>query len=562
MFDISKMEHPIVPNLGRNIAFNPRVSPLKMNIHGQRDISLYGLYRERSAFLILNGPSFAGIDKAPLKKPGVLTMTVNNGIKSFRSNLWSCHDDAHRFVRSVWSDPTIMKFVSINRAREQIFDSTKWEWTNKTVADCPNVIFYKRSDGFNPDKFLVSPAVQTGATDPPRGRSVMMASIRILYELGIRKIFLLGCDFKMDEQNKYHFDQDRKPQAIKNNETTYKLLNDRFVQMKNHFKRHGLEIYNCNPQSGLDAFPKVTYEHALRIVSSEFGDIDTETERTEGLYDQDKPDRHHGKVNASKFSEPEKITAGQEQGGITIITPTGDRPKAFAMCEKYMARQKYIKDGKLYQWIVVDDGQTPTQCTMEQEYIRRNRLPNDPAHTLPVNVAAALEKVKYDKVCFVEDDDWYREDYIDRMSTMLDTYDMAGFGYASYYHVMLRGFKMMANGRRPSLAATGFKGKEARKIVWFAVNMRKNDPSIDSFMWREPFKGRKKVAIIDDRKDYPIVQLKGMNERPGLTGFHNVDPYNHIDATGDILRSWIGEDAEYYLAMRPDGVTENGKEKE
>lgn len=39
---------------------------------------------------------------------------------------------------------------------------------------------------------------------------------------------------------------------------------------------------------------------------------------------------------------------------MTLITPTGVRPKAWSICERLMARQTY--DGPV-QWVIVDDGQ-------------------------------------------------------------------------------------------------------------------------------------------------------------------------------------------------------------
>jgi len=78
----------------------------------QRPLWLEGLYRDRSAFLIASGPSFASVNYSLLHAPGVLTMGLNNSVKTFRPNLWVCVDDPDHFVRSVWLDPTVLKFMS------------------------------------------------------------------------------------------------------------------------------------------------------------------------------------------------------------------------------------------------------------------------------------------------------------------------------------------------------------------------------------------------------------------------------------------------------------------
>jgi hypothetical protein len=77
---------------------------------------------------------------------------------------------------------------------------------------------------------------------------------------------------------------------------------------------------------------------------------------------------------------------------IVLVTPTGDRPEAFALCEKYVASQTVKPDV----WIVVDDGEVPAVCTMKQHYIRRNRQIDEMSHTLPLNMVEAHATVPDD----------------------------------------------------------------------------------------------------------------------------------------------------------------------
>src|SRR5687768_6841694 len=51
---------------------------------------------------------------------------------------------------------------------------------------------------------------------------------------------------------------------------------------------------------------------------------------------------------------------------ITVITPTADRPAAWPLAERWMARQTVQPD----QWIVADDGIAPAPLTMGQQHIR------------------------------------------------------------------------------------------------------------------------------------------------------------------------------------------------
>jgi hypothetical protein len=44
-------------------------------------------------------------------------------------------------------------------------------------------------------------------------------------------------------------------------------------------------VYNCNPDSGLQAFDHLPYETAIRNSLAEFDFVDLANERTNGLYD-------------------------------------------------------------------------------------------------------------------------------------------------------------------------------------------------------------------------------------------------------------------------------------
>jgi len=94
---------------------------------------------------------------------------------------------------------------------------------------------------------------------------------------------------------------------------------------------------------------------------------------------------------------------------ISLITPTGSRQYAFSLCEKYMLNQTF-KDH--IQWIVVDDGEIPTQINLNQEYVRSDIIWKEGLNTQAYNLLLGLEKVKNDILFFIEDDDWYSPNFI------------------------------------------------------------------------------------------------------------------------------------------------------
>jgi hypothetical protein len=254
------------------------------------------IYRGRSAFLIAGGPSFATLDHSKLRMPGILTMGLNNTPKTFRPNLWVSVDSPDHFLRSIWLDPTIMKFVPICHTAKFIFNSDKWKFMDLRVGDCPNVLYYKRNEHFKAKQYLWEDCINWGNhKNHGGGRSVMLAAIRILFILGIRRIYLLGVDFEMNESTKYHFEQNRTKNSINGSNSTYQLLNKWFKQLRPLFEKQNLLVYNCNPNSKLRAFNYIPYEEAIGTVLEEFDFVDVNNERTNGLYDVKTEDKKLGK---------------------------------------------------------------------------------------------------------------------------------------------------------------------------------------------------------------------------------------------------------------------------
>lgn len=248
------------------------------------NLELIGQYRGASSFLICNGPSFAGLDQNLLNKPGVITYGVNNGPKSFRPNFWTCVDTPARFLKSIWLDPKITKFVPMDHFEKKIFDNETWQMQDIKVGDCPNVIGFRRNEKFMAERFLFEDCMNWGNHKDYGGcRSVILPCLHILFLLGFRKVYLLGCDLTMSSQYAYHFDEQRDKGAVSCNNTTYqKMINEYFPQLKPYFDEEGFEVYNCNPNSALKVFPFIDFKDAITEATSKLGD--TVNERTWGMY--------------------------------------------------------------------------------------------------------------------------------------------------------------------------------------------------------------------------------------------------------------------------------------
>jgi len=273
-------------------------------------LNLIGHYRGASAFMLCNGPSMRPLDLSLLKNAGVMTYGMNNGPRTFRPNFWTCVDDPSRFMKSIWLDPRIMKFVPQATFEKRIFDNEKWEMTKTKVGDCPNVVGYRRNEKFMANRFLFEDKINWGNhKDYGGGRSVMLPVMRILFLLGFRKVYLLGCDLNMTSENTYHFDEQRCKGAVNCNTSTYKRLKDEyFPQLKPHFDKEGFEVYNCNPESELEVFPFISYEEAIAEATSKVGDV--EHERTWGMYSKvgDKEEVRNEPIDEHKDNKLRNVT--------------------------------------------------------------------------------------------------------------------------------------------------------------------------------------------------------------------------------------------------------------
>jgi hypothetical protein len=224
---------------------------------------------------------------------------------------------------------------------------------------------------------------------------------------------------------------------------------------------------------------------------------------------------------------------------ITLITPTGDRPEAFALCEYWMSRQTCKEE---IQWIVVDDGKVPTCVTSGQEYVRRKKTSKDPAHTLAENLKLAIPMIKGSKILIIEDDDYYSPEYVETMSKWLDLDDLVGEKGAKYYFLKDRSYRFWKEHSHASLCRTGFSSRVIPHLVGTLKHMKFGDWRIDLSLWSN-YKGRKKARECSSSGKALCVGIKQM---PGRTGITHVSQYSTADNDLSILREWTGGDFHAY----------------
>jgi len=255
--------------------------------------------------------------------------------------------------------------------------------------------------------------------------------------------------------------------------------------------------------------------------------------------------------------------------GVTVITPTGDRPLAFALCQRWMRNQTRQPD----QWIVVDDGKTPLTPGPMMQYVRREPRLDDPKHTLITNLAVAAPLIRGNKILIMEDDEYYAPLYVEEMASRLEKYEVVGICRSKYYHLPTGGFIRHSNIDHASLAQTGFRSSFVPSVAglftgdtYLDIRIWKKVGNVKTLKWGEPTVvinfhtvGNGRGLLFDDGDDKGClyVGIKGLPGRPGIgCGHRDYSEYLPDTPDREVLRRWIPGDFKTYLGILDGTITE------
>lgn len=224
-----------------------------------------------------------------------------------------------------------------------------------------------------------------------------------------------------------------------------------------------------------------------------------------------------------------------KSGLVTLITPTGDRPEAFARCERWVRSQRYTGN---IEWIVIDDGKTPTRVNFADVVLRTQPMEN---HSLCRNILEAIPHINGDYIFMIEDDDYYGPDYLSAMVGRLRHADLAGEFAAKYYYLPQRRWRHRPAENHASLCRTGMTRKVLDTLRDCATGT--DHPSIDLRLW-ERWQGSR-LSWTDERGDSRMcVGIKGSDGRQSHGWRPTADSVTDDDYS--VFRKWVGDDAKFY----------------
>lgn len=227
---------------------------------------------------------------------------------------------------------------------------------------------------------------------------------------------------------------------------------------------------------------------------------------------------------------------------ISLITPTADRPVAFGLCERWMARQTVHPD----EWIVADGGQTPAVCTQGQRHLHQPCPPG--FGNFLNNVRHGVEAATGDLLIFIEDDDWYAPPHLESLSRQVSPDIQAvGDDLQQYYHLGHRVWRTF-NNKGASLCQTGLT-RRAVPCFLKALERARADRSygVDARFWSSI-----PPALTSLQRTQTAVGMKGLPGQAGLGIGHRPNlgpPWHRDDSAYSALRKWVGADVEVYRSL-------------
>lgn len=228
---------------------------------------------------------------------------------------------------------------------------------------------------------------------------------------------------------------------------------------------------------------------------------------------------------------------------------TNNRPRSFALVEQAVQGQTRKPD----EWVVgmtkfggyALGGDTPVPAYWCLQLPNERDEP-DMIRNLRRGLKVAQERGA-DWVAIMEDDDWYRDTYLDDLVKCLEPgVDLIGLAPAHYYHLPSRRWQCANNNAHASLGMTMFSAKLIPRVLALCD---KGSPFLDIPLWQGTYTHAKRL-IPSTGSDGKLMHIgfKGCPGEPGI-GVGHRKPLKHHDPEGKWLRHHMGREAEAWLSL-------------
>ena len=203
------------------------------------------------AYVCCPGPSLKFLNPEVLNKPNVLKVALNNAYPYVRPDVWFGMDDPRCYNRQIFWEP----FIKIMRGGYQ-----DRQCEGRDLDECFNLYYADCAEHANLETIFT--------TDEDinflwRG-NVVATAIHVILWMGIKKIYLLGCDLSLNKGAYYNENIKLSEQAKLTNSRLYKELVDFWRDFSELSPKYGVEVVSCTADSRLNDFiPYLPVEVAL-----------------------------------------------------------------------------------------------------------------------------------------------------------------------------------------------------------------------------------------------------------------------------------------------------------
>lgn len=230
------------------------------------------------------------------------------------------------------------------------------------------------------------------------------------------------------------------------------------------------------------------------------------------------------------------------RGKLAVVTPTRNRAYSLSLTQKYLERQTVKPD----LWIVASEGNKPDIDTLVPMVNIHGEMSNKPGkNSLCRNMMRAIAIAKdnsIDGILMMEDDDWYRADYLGISSELLNKGDVTGIFPVQYLH-LTNGNVSLSNAM--PFSQMGFSKNVFQDVIDIA---NRGAALID----QELQQLHKDNRCCYRARDLYSLSIKGMYGALGVTRYHKSESAFGQKSTDiyETLKSFIGEnDALAYKAV-------------
>jgi len=269
------------------------------------------LYLGATAFLLLGGPSARELPLDLLARRGVLIFTSNNAAgmlpEGVRPHVMFHTDGTGKFHDSLWRDPAVLKLTPVKEwgstghasKHKGIFhragNGELRQVAGVRAKYLPNVLGFARNSDFRPHQWLWEPSINRGndrehaegtkgheSNGWPNVINTMFAALRIPFYMGVKKLYLLGCDFRMDVDRPYGFNQGKNAGGVGGCNASYAKMCIMFDALRSLFDAVGYEVVNCNLDTHCWSFDTRAFADAIDDATGAFEQV----LNTKGWYDE------------------------------------------------------------------------------------------------------------------------------------------------------------------------------------------------------------------------------------------------------------------------------------